>query len=58
MQTEYSLTDKGRALEPILAQIAAFSATYEPKTIFNDGKPRKTVKQIFRTERLSDVYNY
>lgn len=58
VQTEYSLTDKGMALEPILAQIAAFSATYEPKTIFNDGKPRKTVKQIFRTERLSEVYDY
>jgi DNA-binding HxlR family transcriptional regulator len=58
VQTEYSLTDKGMALEPILAQIAAFSATYEPKTIFIDGKPRKTVKQIFRTERLSEVYDY
>lgn len=58
VQTEYSLTDKGMALEPILAQIAAFSARYEPKTIFNDGKPRKTVKQIFRTERLSEVYDY
>ena len=58
VQTEYSLTDKGMALEPILAQIAAFSARYEPKTIFNDGKPRKTVKQIFRTERLSKVYDY
>jgi DNA-binding HxlR family transcriptional regulator len=58
VQTEYSLTDKGMALEPILAQIAAFSARYEPKTIFNDGKPRMTVKQIFRTERLSEVYDY
>jgi DNA-binding HxlR family transcriptional regulator len=58
VQTEYSLTDKGMALEPILAQIAAFSSRYEPKTIFNDGKPRKTVKQIFRTERLSEVYDY
>jgi DNA-binding HxlR family transcriptional regulator len=58
VQTEYSLTDKGMALEPILAQIAAFSARYEPKTIFNDGKPRKTVKQIFRAERLSEVYDY
>ena len=46
------------ALEPILAHIAASSATYEPKTIFNDGKPRKTVKQIFRTEHLSEVYEY
>ena len=58
VQTKYSLTDKGMALEPILAQIAAFSATYEPEAIFNDGKPRKTIKQIFRTERLSEVYDY
>jgi len=58
VQTEYSLTDKGMALEAILAQIAAFSARYEPKTIFSDGKSRKTVKQIFRTERLSEVYDY
>jgi DNA-binding HxlR family transcriptional regulator len=58
VQTEYSLTDKGMALEPILAQIAAFSARYEPKAIFNDGRPRNTVKQIFRVERLSEVYHY
>jgi DNA-binding HxlR family transcriptional regulator len=58
VQTEYSLTDKSMALEPILAQIAAFSTRYEPKTIFNDGKARKTVKQISGTERLSDVYDY
>ena len=58
VQTEYSLTDKGMALEPILAHIAAFSARYESNTIFNDGKPRNTVKQIFRAERLSEVYDY
>ena len=58
VQTEYSLTDKGMALESILAQIAAFSARYEPKAIFTDGRPRNTVKQIFRTERLSEVYDY
>jgi DNA-binding HxlR family transcriptional regulator len=34
VQIEYSLTDKGIALEPILAHIAAFSARYEAKTIF------------------------
>jgi DNA-binding HxlR family transcriptional regulator len=58
VQTEYSLTDKGMALEPILAHIAAFSARCEPKVIFTDGRPRKTVKQIFRAERLSEVYDY
>ena len=50
VQTEYSLTYKGMALEPILAQIAVFSARYEPKAIFNDGRPRNTVKQIFRVK--------
>lgn len=57
-QTEYLLTDKGMALEPILGHIAAFSARYEPKTIFKDGKQRTTVKQIFRAQRLSEIYDY
>jgi DNA-binding HxlR family transcriptional regulator len=57
-QTEYLLTNKGRALEPILTHIAAFSARYEPNTIFKDGKQRTTVKQIFHAERLSEVYDY
>jgi DNA-binding HxlR family transcriptional regulator len=57
-QTEYSLTEKGMALEPILAQIAAFSSRYEPKTIFKDGRQRITVKQIFGAERLSEIYDY
>jgi DNA-binding HxlR family transcriptional regulator len=58
VQTEYSLTDKGKALEPILADVAIFSTKYEPKTIFKDGKPRTTIKEIFRTERLPEVYDY
>lgn len=57
-QTEYSLTEKGMALEPILAHIAAFSSRYEPKTIFKDGRRRTTVKQIFGAERLSEIYDY
>jgi DNA-binding HxlR family transcriptional regulator len=57
-QTEYLLTNKGMALEPILAHIAAFSARYEPKIIFKDGKQRMTVKQIFGAEHLSEVYDY
>jgi DNA-binding HxlR family transcriptional regulator len=58
VQTKYSLTEKGMALEPILAHIAAFSARYESKTIFKDGRPRISVKQIFRAEHLSEVYDY
>jgi DNA-binding HxlR family transcriptional regulator len=50
VQTEYSLTEKGRALESILADIAIFSTKYEPKTIFKDGSPRTAIKEIFRTE--------
>ena len=57
-QTEYSLTEKGMALESILAHIAAFSARYEPKTIFKDRKQRMTVKQIFKAEHLSEIYDY
>jgi len=58
VQTEYSLTDKGMALEPLLADIATFSAKYESKRVFKDGRPRTTIKQIFRTERLSEIYDY
>ena len=35
-QTEYSLTDKGMAMEPILADIATFSTRFEPKSVFKD----------------------
>jgi DNA-binding HxlR family transcriptional regulator len=58
VQTKYSLTEKGMALEPILAHIATFSARYESKAIFKDGRPRISVKQIFRAEHLSEVYDY
>ena len=57
-QTEYSLTDKGMALEPILAHIATFSTRFEPNRVFKDGRPRMTIKQIFKTERLSEIYDY
>lgn len=58
VQTEYSLTDKGKALEPILSDVATFSTMYEPKNVFKDGRPRTTIKQIFRAERLSEIYDY
>ena len=35
-QTEYSLTQKGMALEPILAHIATFSTRFEPNMVFKD----------------------
>lgn len=57
-QTEYTLTDKGVALEPILADIAIFSTRFEPNKVFKDERPRTTIKQIFKTERLSEIYDY
>jgi DNA-binding HxlR family transcriptional regulator len=57
VHTEYSLTDKGMAMERILVEIATFSTTYEPKSIFKDEKPRTSVQQLFGTESLSEVYD-
>ena len=56
LQVEYSLTKKGKALDPILALMAEFSFQYEPEKIFKDKKPRH-VKQYFGTEYLSEVYD-
>jgi len=53
---EYSLTKKGKALDPILALMAEFSFQYEPEKIFRDKKP-KHVKQYFGTEFLSEIYD-
>ena len=58
LQTEYSLTDKGMSLEGDLAEIASFSTRYEPRNVFKDGIPRENMKQLFGTERLSEVYDY
>ena len=60
VHTQYSLTEKGMALEPILSQLVIFSSRYEPKTVFEDGRPRRTMNQIFnvhrRAENLSEIY--
>jgi DNA-binding HxlR family transcriptional regulator len=58
VQTEYSLTDKGMALERVLAEIGSFSTKYEAKIVFKDGRPRRNMKQLFGTEQLSEVYDY
>ena len=55
--TEYYLTEKGMAVQRILAEIASFSARYEPEIIFVDKKPRNTKKGLFGTRTLSEVYN-
>ena len=41
IRVEYNITEKGRALEPILDQMSAFSMKYCAKDIFKDGKARK-----------------
>ncbi len=56
LQVEYSLTKKGKALDPILALMAEFSFQYEPEKIFRDKKSRH-VKQYFGTEILAEVYD-
>ena len=56
LQVEYSLTKKGKALDPILALMAEFSFQYEPEKIFRDKKPRH-VKQYFGTEFLAEIYD-
>src|SRR5688572_28439972 len=49
VRVEYSITEKGRALEPILDQMSAFSMKYCAKDIFKDGKTRKP-EQVYRYE--------
>ncbi len=56
LQIEYLLTEKGKALEPILVQMANFSMQWEPKKIFKKEKPM-TVKQTYGTERLSKIWD-
>src|SRR3989338_1761901 len=45
IRIEYSVTEKGKALKPIIMQMAAFSMKYCSCEIFKDGKPR-TVEQV------------
>ena len=46
IRIEYSITEKGEALKPIIMQMAAFSMKYCSCDVFKDGKPR-TVEQVF-----------
>jgi len=56
--TEYYPTEKGMAVQRILAEIASFSTKYESEIIFVDRKPRNNMKALFGTGRLSEVYDY
>ncbi len=53
---EYLLTEKGKAMEPILAKMADFSMQWEPKKIFKKEKPI-TLKEAYGTERLSKLWD-
>jgi DNA-binding HxlR family transcriptional regulator len=46
IRIEYSVTEKGKALKPIIMQMAAFSMKYCSCDVFKDGKPR-TVEEVF-----------
>jgi DNA-binding HxlR family transcriptional regulator len=56
--TEYSPTEKGMAVQRILAEIASFSTKYEPEIIFVDKKPRNNMKALFGARNLSEVYDF
>jgi len=47
IRIEYKLTKKGKDLQGILDQMAAFSMKHYPKTVFKDGKKRN-YKQVFK----------
>jgi DNA-binding HxlR family transcriptional regulator len=57
-QTEYSLTEKGKTLEPILELLAEFSMRYQPKIIFKDGKQRDLEDVFGNKKSLSSVYDF
>lgn len=56
--TEYYPTEKGMAVQGILAEVASFSTKYEPKVIFVDKEPRNNMRALFETRSLSEVYDF
>jgi DNA-binding HxlR family transcriptional regulator len=58
VHTEYCPTEKGMAVQGILAEIASFSTKYDPEIIFVDKKPRNNMKALYGTGSLSEVYNF
>lgn len=52
-RVEYSVTTKGKAVEPILEQMAAYSIFHYPEVVFKDKKPRTFEEFMGRkTKRL------
>ena len=56
--TEYSITEKGKMLKPVLELLAEFSMKHEPTIIFKDKKQRNLEGVFGIGKRLSSVYNY
>ena len=55
VQTEYTVTGKGKMIEPILELLAEFSMRYEPKVIFKAGKQRDLEELFGNNTRFSSV---
>ena len=58
VHTEYYPTQKGMAVQGILAEIASFSIKYEPEVIFVNKKARNNMKLLFGARSLSEVYDF
>ncbi len=52
IKIEYKLTKKGKDLEGIIMQMAAFSMKHYAKEVFKDSKPRK-LKQVFKKPMIT-----
>lgn len=53
-RVEYTITEKGNALKPVILSMAEFSMKYCCKEVFEDGKPR-TPKQVFNTKMIKSL---
>lgn len=54
VRVEYVLTEKGKALRPILEQMSEFSFRYCPRDVFRDGKPRTMSEVMVRKVSVDD----
>lgn len=53
IRVEYTVTEKGKSVLPILEQMLAFSMKYAPEDVFADGRPRSFKDLLGRhTERM------
>lgn len=50
-RVEYTITEKGLALKPVIMAMAEFSMKYCAKDVFRDGRPR-TLKQVFNPQTI------